>query len=67
MNKLISQWIEQLKKEWISLVYAFFDPIPIIHEIDGRRVHEFKCQARACKAKIHRYLDTKDAQSTGNM
>jgi len=67
MNKLISQWIERLQKEWISPVYAFFDPIPIIREIDGHRVHEFKCQACACKAKIHRYLDTKDAQSTGNM
>jgi len=67
MNKLISQWIERLQKEWISPVYAFFDPILIICKIDGRCVHEFKCQAHACKAKIHRYLDTKDAQSTGNM
>ena len=67
MNKLISQWIEWLQKEWISPVYAFFNPIPTIREIDGRHVYEFKCQARACKAKIHRYLDTKDARSTGNM
>ena len=50
-----------------SLVYAFFDPILIICEIDKHYGHEFKCQAHACKAKICQFLDTKDAWSTGNM
>ncbi|KAN0085982.1 hypothetical protein V8E55_007116, partial [Tylopilus felleus] len=56
-----------LQKEWISLVYAFFEPMPRIVEIEGRRTHEFKCMACGCKATIRRFLDTKDARSTGNM
>ena len=38
-----------------------------IHEINGRCVHEFACSIHGCKVKVHRYLDTKDARSTGNM
>ncbi|KAF8121861.1 hypothetical protein EV363DRAFT_1146113, partial [Boletus edulis] len=56
-----------LQKEWTSPVYAFFDPIPAIREINGRRVHEFTCSARGCKVKVRRYLDTLDARSTSNM
>ncbi|KAF9218605.1 hypothetical protein BS17DRAFT_798524 [Gyrodon lividus] len=56
-----------LQKDWTSPVYAFFNPIPTIHEIDGRCVHEFACSARGCKVKVHWYLNTKDARSTGNM
>lgn len=48
-------------------VYAFFDPTPQIIEIDGRRAHDFKCQAKRCKTKVRRYLDKGDARSTGNM
>jgi len=58
---------DHLQKDWTSLVYAFFDPIPTIRVIDGRRIHEFRCSACGCKARIRRYLDTKDAHSTGNM
>lgn len=54
-------------KEWISPVYAFFEPTPCIVEINGRRAHEFKCGARGCKTTIRQFLDKKDAQSTGNM
>ena len=57
----------RLQKEWTSPVYAFFDPVPTIRVIDDRRIHEFACSARGCKAKVRRYLDTKDARSTGNM
>ncbi|KAF8131085.1 hypothetical protein EV363DRAFT_1165668, partial [Boletus edulis] len=57
----------RLQKEWTSPVYAFFDPIPAIREINGRRVHEFTCSARGCKVKVRRYLDTLDARSTSNM
>lgn len=36
-------------------------------EVDGRPAHEFKCGARGCKGTVRRYLDTKDAGSTGNL
>ncbi|KIK73114.1 hypothetical protein PAXRUDRAFT_179219, partial [Paxillus rubicundulus Ve08.2h10] len=57
----------KMMKDWNSLVYAFFQPIPAVEEADGRRSHVFKCCARGCKVTIHRYLDTTDARSTGNM
>ncbi|KAG2036112.1 hypothetical protein BDR03DRAFT_1012020 [Suillus americanus] len=41
-----------LMKDWNSPVYAFFDPTPQIVEMDGCRAHNFKCQARNCKAKV---------------
>ena len=53
-------------KEWVSPVYAFFEPTPHVIERDGHRAHEFKCAARGCKATVRRYLDKKDARSTGN-
>lgn len=54
-------------KEWISPIYAFFDPTPAIESIDGRRAHSFKCMGKGCKVTIRRFLDKKDARSTGNM
>ncbi|KAF9229364.1 hypothetical protein BS17DRAFT_689570, partial [Gyrodon lividus] len=56
-----------LKKECVSPVYAFFDLTPAIIDINGCCVHEFKCSAHSCKAKIHWYLDKKDVCLTGNM
>ncbi|KIM52480.1 hypothetical protein SCLCIDRAFT_141029, partial [Scleroderma citrinum Foug A] len=56
-----------LMKEWVSPIYAFFDPVPQIIEENRRRAHEFKCSARACKTKVRRYLDKKDARFTSNM
>lgn len=56
-----------MQRDWTSPIYAFFDPDPIIKEVDGRRVHEFKCLARGCKQTVRCYLDKKDARSTGNM
>ena len=58
---------EQLQRKWTSPIYQFFDPVPDIRIVDGQRVHEFKCSAHGCKARIRRYLDTKDSRSTGNM
>ncbi|KAG1742795.1 uncharacterized protein EDB91DRAFT_1081416 [Suillus paluster] len=52
---------ERLMKEWVSPVYAFFDPTPRITEVGGRRAHEFKCHAKGCKATIRQFLDKKDA------
>ena len=57
---------ERLQREWTSPIYQFFDPVPDIRIVDGRRVHEFKCSAHGCKARIRCYLDTKDSRSTGN-
>jgi hypothetical protein len=54
-------------KEWTSPVYAFFHPEPKIEIVDKRRSHLFKCQGKGCKTTIRRFLDTKDARSTGNM
>lgn len=59
--------LESLMKEWTAPVYAFFHPRPTIVEVDGRQAHDFKCAARACKVKVRRYMDTKDARSTSNL
>jgi len=54
-------------KDWVSPVYAFFNPKPQIVIIGGRRAHEFKCIAKGCKGTTCRFLNKKDAWSTGNM
>ncbi|KIK17960.1 hypothetical protein PISMIDRAFT_110376 [Pisolithus microcarpus 441] len=59
--------LARLMRDWTSPVYAFFNPQPVILEINGRWAHDFKCCAHSCKVKVHWYLDKKDAQSTGNM
>jgi hypothetical protein len=57
----------------VSPIYAFFQQIPSIVSVDGRRVHEFKCAASNCKGRgknpriVQRYLDTSDRNSTGNL
>jgi hypothetical protein len=67
------EYTERLTKEWNSPIYAFFSPLPTICYIDGRRVHVFECNAKPCKGKgrdprcVNRYLDKKDAKSTGNL
>ena len=58
---------ERLMKEWNSPIYAFFDPMPVIETINSRRAHAFKCMAKGCKVRIRRFLDKKDARSTGNL
>ena len=60
-------FLEQLQKEWVSPVYAFFEPVPTVRVLNGRYIHEFKCSTRGCKSKIQCYLNTKDARSTSNM
>ncbi len=49
-----------------SPIYAFFEQ-PQIVKMDGRVAHEFKCRKRGCMASVRRYLDKKDAKSTGNL
>ena len=34
-----------LYNEWVSPIYAFFEPTPSIVTVDGQRVHKFKCTA----------------------
>ncbi|KAF9219071.1 hypothetical protein BS17DRAFT_798346 [Gyrodon lividus] len=53
--------------DWILSIYAFFNPTLAIITVDGHCIHEFKCCACGCKVKVQRYLDKKDACSTGNM
>ena len=54
-------------KRWTSPVYAFYEPIPDIAYVDGRRVHIFKCTARSCRYTCRRFLDGLDRSSTGNL
>lgn len=61
------QVTEHMMKSWTSPIYAFYEPIPIITYVDGRRCHVFKCAARGCKFTSRRYLDTKDKSLTGNL
>jgi len=58
--------VDRLKKDWMSLIYAFFDA-PTIEYIKKRRCHVFACFAKGCKQKLHCFLDTKDSSSTSNM
>ncbi|KAF9038032.1 hypothetical protein BJ165DRAFT_1416792 [Panaeolus papilionaceus] len=54
-------------KDWTAPIYAFYHPIPVIGHENKRRYHEFQCYVKGCDKKIQRYLDTKDATSSGNM
>jgi hypothetical protein len=63
----------RLAEDWTSPIYAFFGAIPDVTYINDRQVHEFRCSAKACKAKgangriVRRYLDTTDRNSTSNL
>jgi hypothetical protein len=65
--------LEKLKKDWRSPIYAFFHPNPATNYIDGRRVHDFTCNAKVCRGKgkepriIRRYLDKSDSKSTSGL
>ena len=65
--------LEQLSKEWVSPIYAFFQQTPSIVTVDGWRVHEFRCTASNCKGHgrdpriVRRYLDTTDQNLIRNL
>jgi hypothetical protein len=59
--------IERLSKRWTSPIYAFFHPQLLIQVINGRRCHIFACAAKTCRYACRRFLDTADANSTGNL
>ncbi|KAG2741624.1 hypothetical protein P692DRAFT_201842237 [Suillus brevipes Sb2] len=67
MSLINSIFVERLSKEWVSPIYAFFEPFPIIGHENGRRYYEFRCVAKGCGKRIRRFLDKKDAKSTSNM
>ena len=64
---------EWLAQDWTLPIYAFFNPCPLIEVINSWRCHEFVYTALHCKGKgakpqiVHRFLDTMDAKSTGNL
>ncbi|KAG0700689.1 hypothetical protein DFH29DRAFT_807315, partial [Suillus ampliporus] len=58
---------ERLSKEWVSPIYAFFEPFPTIGHENGRRYYEFRCVAKGCGKRIRHFLDKKDAKSASNM
>jgi hypothetical protein len=59
--------VERLMKEWKSPVYAFYEPVPRISSIGGRRCHEFHCVAHRCNYISRRFRDTLSKASTGNL
>jgi len=65
--------LARLRKDWRSKVYAFFQSKVGIVYIDGRKCHEFVCDAKHCKGNgknariVRRYLDTKDKASTKSL
>ncbi|THU76473.1 hypothetical protein K435DRAFT_824565 [Dendrothele bispora CBS 962.96] len=51
-------------KSWTAPVYAFYDPVPSIEYISGRKCQVFKCSGTACRKEIRRYQDKSDANAT---
>ncbi|KAG1844640.1 hypothetical protein DFJ58DRAFT_852836 [Suillus subalutaceus] len=66
-DKSATDELKRFMKDWISPVYAFFEPFPKIVEENGRWAHVFKCQGKGCKTTVRHYLDKGDVRSTGNM
>ena len=70
---LLTHVLARLRKEWRSLIYAFFCPEVTINHVEGRRTHDFTCAATNCKGRgkdpqlVRRYLDMKDKASTGSL
>lgn len=64
---LIPYSVARLMKGWRSPVYAFYEPVPKIVHIGGRRCHEFHCLARRCHHKHRRFRDKSDSSSTGKL
>ncbi|KAG0700000.1 hypothetical protein DFH29DRAFT_983246 [Suillus ampliporus] len=52
---------------WTSPVYTFFHSEPNIEYVHGHWSHLFKCATKGCKKRVHQFLDTGDAKSTGNL
>ncbi|KAF8586767.1 hypothetical protein K439DRAFT_1340015 [Ramaria rubella] len=50
---------------WNAPIYAFYDPMPAIKYLNGRKCHTFKCGAQGCCQVVQCYIGTADAQSIG--
>ena len=70
---IYSLFLAHLQKDWRLKVYAFFQSEVAIVHVDGRKCHEFTCNAKHCKGKgknariVRRYLDTKDKALTKSL
>ena len=42
--------LAQLRKEWDTPIYVFFQPLPTIQYIGNRKAHIFHCAATQCRA-----------------
>ncbi|THU99291.1 hypothetical protein K435DRAFT_795071 [Dendrothele bispora CBS 962.96] len=54
-------------KSWIAPVYDFYDSIPDIKYINGRKCQVFTCSRTSCRKEIRRYQDTSDANATKSL
>ncbi|KIL71505.1 hypothetical protein M378DRAFT_55498, partial [Amanita muscaria Koide BX008] len=59
--------VARMMKGFNAPVYGFYEPIPAIVKVNGRRCHVFACAAVGCGQKIKRYLDKNDKCSTSNL
>ncbi|KAF5319422.1 hypothetical protein D9619_008796 [Psilocybe cf. subviscida] len=63
--------LARLSQDWTAPIYVFFKENVKIETVKGRRCHIFHCAATNCLGtngrSVRRYLDKKDAKSTGNL
>ncbi|KAM5529976.1 hypothetical protein V8D89_016357, partial [Ganoderma adspersum] len=58
---------EMMMDKWDSPIYVFFEPVLELKYVDECCSHVFQCSAHKCGTQIHRFLDSKDRSSTGNL
>ncbi|KAG2148428.1 hypothetical protein BD769DRAFT_1624824 [Suillus cothurnatus] len=54
-------------KDWITPIYSFFNPLPVISHVNRQRFHAFSCCAKGCNQLICCFLNKADVKSTSNM
>ncbi|PIL28879.1 hypothetical protein GSI_08925 [Ganoderma sinense ZZ0214-1] len=59
--------LERARGRWRSPIYAFFEEDVVVDYKDDRKSHLFTCAAKGCGIRVRRFLDTKDAASSGNL
>jgi hypothetical protein len=58
---------ERLAKKWTLPIYAFVHPQLLIQIIKGHQCHIFACAGKTCQYACCWFLDTGDANLTGNL
>ncbi|KAH7917204.1 hypothetical protein BV22DRAFT_1026831, partial [Leucogyrophana mollusca] len=53
--------------KWTSPIYGFYHSVPTIEYVNSHCCHTFRCASRSCTYQCCHYLDTSDANSTGNL